>query len=359
MAAITGPPPKSRRWWLIVVALLGVSLAGFAQIMNFSLRGQPTESAADLGEKRFVVCLGLVDLENGVTKMRSLQPGRVAEILVHEGDTVAANAPLLRMTDDLPRAQARQAQLKLESATADLAEARVKLPAKHRLDLDNAAFAVTLAKSARDARQIAYDYKKKGAEAATGVATATDVQLAKKELDAAQTQVQVAETNVQQLQLRDPQSEIRRLEAQVAELAALFEQAQSVLAEYTLTTRRAGSVLRILVSPGDAVGPTAPTPAIEFGIEGPRIVRAEVEQAFAGKLAVGLPVSIEDGANASNQRWTGRVQRIGDWFTHKRNIIADPGQVNDVQTLECIIALDPGQPVLRINQQVIVKIQVP
>jgi multidrug resistance efflux pump len=358
MATRTTSPPKSRRWWILAVALLAVSVAGFARIMNFSLRGQPADSVADVAARKFVVSLGYVDLENGVRSLQPSQPGRVAEVLVHEGDSVIRDEPLLRMIDDLPRAKAEQARLEWDDAKGRLEEARVKLPEQHRLDLQNQAAAVAMAKYRLSALETIYQNKLRLSKSPVGVSD-TEVAVAKQEVETGQTGVQVEETKLKQLQLRDPQSEVRRLETQAATLNAVYNQAQAALADFTIRAPRNGFVLRIGAGPGDALMPGSPKPAIEFGVEGPRIVRAEVEQAYADPIVPGLAVSIEDSANATNRRWTGHVTRVGDWYTQKRNVIADPGQVNDVRTIECVIALDPNQPPLKINQQVVVKIQLP
>jgi hypothetical protein len=46
------------------------------------------------------------------------------------------------------------------------------------------------------------------------------------------------------------------------------------------------------------------------------------------------------------------VQHVSDWYTHRRSIMHEPLQVNDVRTLECIIRIEPDQPPLRIGQRV-------
>jgi multidrug resistance efflux pump len=347
----------SRRWWLLALALLAVSIAGFGQFMSFSLRGQNLDSAADRSGRRHVVCFGYVDLENGVTRLHPTQPGRVAEILVREGDVVPAGAPLLRLADDLPRARAEQARLALEAARADLAEACVKLPQRHQLELQRQRTAVTLAQFLVAMKRIAYDHKRE-LQNQKALVSKADVALAKEELETAQLQVRDEEDKLKLLELHDPATEIRRLESLVKERAALHDQALADLAEFTLRAPRAGMVLRIAAALGDPLGPGSRTYAIEFAPDEPRIVRAEVEQAFAAQIAPGLSVSIEDGANAGGS-WTGRIVRVSDWFTRKRNILQEPDQFNDVRTLECVIALDPDQRPLRINQRVLVTIHLP
>jgi hypothetical protein len=82
----------------------------------------------------------------------------------------------------------------------------------------------------------------------------------------------------------------------------------------------------------------------------PRIVRAEVQQEWGGRVAVGQHVVLEDNTRAG-QQWRGRVQRVSDWYDKRRSKIQEPFQFNDVRTLECLVAVDPGQPRLRIGQR--------
>lgn len=353
MTVPTGKRP--RRWWLLALGLLIVSVAGYSQFMSFSLRGQGTETAAEKSAPRHVVCFGFVDLENGVTKLHPTQPGRVAEVLVREGESVAAGAVLMRMVDDVPRARADQARIGMETAQRDLDYARTTLPKKHALELQMQGDAVNLAKAMLTVKKLAYDHKRDLATS-KAIVSSTDVAMAKEEWEAAQLQVQQEENKVKLLQMQDPNEEIRRLESLVGERTALHKQALADLADYTIRAPKAGTVLRITCGPGDPLGPTSRQPAIEFAGDGPRFVRAEVEQAFAGSVKPGLPVTIEDGTNAGG-KWTGRVERVGDFFTHKRSIVQEPDQFNDVKTLECIIALDPNQAPLKINQRVLVTIQ--
>lgn len=354
---MTAPTVKrTHRWWLLALALLVVSVVGYGQFMSFSLRGQGTDSAADRVAAGSVVCFGHVDLENGVTRLHPTQPGRVAETPVREGDVVPAGAVLLRMVDDVPRAQAERARIGLESAQRDLDYGRATLPRKHELEVQMQSGAVLLATFMEKIKKLGYEYKRE--LSGKGVSSANEVAVAKEEWEAAQVQVRQEENKLKLLQMQDPQVEVRRLEAIAGERAAQHQQALADLAEYTIRAPKAGTVLRISCGPGDPLGPTSRQVAIEFAGDGRRIVRAEVEQAFAARVVAGLPVTIEDGTNAGGH-WTGRVERVGDWYTNKREIVQEPDRFNDVRTKECVIALDPGQPPLSINQRVLVTIHLP
>ena len=151
---------------------------------------------------------------------------------------------------------------------------------------------------------------------------------------------------------------MRLLEIKVTRAEAQLEQAKAALADYVLTAPRAGTVLRIAVGRGDTLaGPTRQA-AVQFCPDEPRIIRAEVEQAFASQIAEGQSARIEDDTHAAGS-WTGKVRHVADWFTQKRSMMPDPMQYNDVRMLECIVTLDPGQPRLRLGQRVRVFIQVP
>jgi hypothetical protein len=43
---------------------------------------------------------------------------------------------------------------------------------------------------------------------------------------------------------------------------------------------------------------------------------------------------------------------ISDWYTHRRSIVQEPLQFNDVRTLECIIQIDPHAQMPKIGQRV-------
>ena len=84
-------------------------------------------------------------------------------------------------------------------------------------------------------------------------------------------------------------------------------------------------------------------PALLFCPDAPRIVRAEVEQEFAGRVGVGQKALIQDDATGGGS-WRGQVKSISGWYSHRRSMLLEPLQFNDVRTLECILELDAGQP---------------
>jgi hypothetical protein len=85
-------------------------------------------------------------------------------------------------------------------------------------------------------------------------------------------------------------------------------------------------------------------------------VRVEVEQEFVGRIAVGRPAHVEDEMDATTA-WNGQVTHVAGWYSQRRSILARGEQFKDAPTVECLIALDAGQPPFRIGQRVQVRIE--
>ena len=108
-------------------------------------------------------------------------------------------------------------------------------------------------------------------------------------------------------------------------------------------TPRPGTVLRILVSPGDVLFGGPGQPAMLFAAAGPQIIRATVEQEFAGRVKEGAPALVHDESDPS-LTWRGHVRSLAGWYAERRTVLHDPSQFSDVRTLECVLDLEPGQP---------------
>ena len=334
--------------------VLVVSAAALAACVAWGLKPAPGRTtaagpavpAADKG----IVCVGHVDLENGVAALTPLLPGRVKEVLVKEDETVAADQVLLRLDD-------RADRLRLDKAKAALAAAEAALAQAKLLDKQQ---------SARETQQEAAEQAAKYRAAAARrllerkqelveIKQANPLEVAAaleqvKELDVA---VKAESARLTELKANDPALGVRRAAAEAAAARAAVAEAEQALAECSLKAPQAGKVLRVQARPGDVVG-GAGQPVIVFAAAEPRIVRAEVLQEFAAKVKPGQPVVVEDESGAGH--WKGKVLRVSDWYTQRRVVIPEPLQRNDVRTVECLIAVESGGEPLRIGQRMRVRI---
>jgi multidrug resistance efflux pump len=254
------------------------------------------------------------------------------------------------------------AKLRLDEAQTDLADAQKQLadasqsPNRHQYKLRQQQAAVDAMRHRHQAARFSAEHKR---------------QLARKELlssleaDAAEELVKELEDGViaEQEKLRElecvtPTVAVERATLNVKAKELRRDQAQQLVKESCVRAPADGSVLRILVSPGDQLGVQSRQPAVFFCSDGPRIVRAEIEQDYADRVSVGQLATIEDNSR-TGATWTARVMRVGDWYTHRRSILLDPLQFNDVRTLECILEIEPSPAPLRIGQRVRVKLGTP
>ena len=144
-----------------------------------------------------------------------------------------------------------------------------------------------------------------------------------------------------ELQAEDAEGDARRAECTLAMAEARRDQARLALDECCVKAPRPGTILRILVGPGDVLGADRSQPALLFAADGPQVIRATVEQEFAPRVKEGAPALVHDDADASLS-WRGRVERVAGWYSQRRAVLHDPSQMSDVRTLECVIVLEPG-----------------
>lgn len=340
--------------WLGVAALalsVAVSLvgAGWGRNAKPEATGAAGPETPTPSASLRAACFGFVDVESGVTALYPVQPGRVAEVLVKEGAAVEAGKPLFRMDDRLAKLQVREAQAALAAAEARLAQARI-LPSQHRHKVEAQRAAVVAAQRDLDAAKGQYAKAKRFLENKIG-GSAEDVQAAEAQVRKAEANIKGQEEQLAALNALDPKLGETLAEQDVEAKKVDVEKAELALQECTVVAPLKGIVLRLSVSVGDPLAATAQKQALVFCPDAPRIVRAELEQEFAGRVAIGQTAIIQDDATASGN-WNGKVVRLSDWYTHRRSILLEPLQYNDVRTMEAIIQLAPGQAPLRIGQRV-------
>ncbi|HVJ80569.1 MAG TPA: hypothetical protein VNC50_05820 [Planctomycetia bacterium] len=91
-------------------------------------------------------------------------------------------------------------------------------------------------------------------------------------------------------------------------------------------------------------------PALWFRPQKSLIVRTEVDQAFASRVAAGQKAELFDD-NRQASLGSGRIVRLAPWIAQRRTVLDEPFQRNDVRTLECVVALDSSPEGLRIGQR--------
>jgi multidrug resistance efflux pump len=318
------------------------------------------QSVAARDAEKLVVCFGYADLEAGVTNLHPSQVGRVMEVPVRENDTVAAGSVLLRLDDRAAQNKVEEARAVLEEAIARLAKAE-EAPEQHRLRIveqramrNAAKYRLASAQHTLQGRRTQMRIESIGRKRDDPVTT-EEVASTAERIKEFEEVLNEEETRLKALEAQNPEADVARVRAEVSTVRARLHDAERVLDEHTLRAPKAGKVLRIFVTLGELLTSPPKRTAIQFCPDEPRIIRSEIDQAFASRVVVGLPAVAQDDS-ATGPTWRGRVVRISDWYTQRRQVADEVLQLRDIRTLECLIGLDADQPALRIGQRVHVTI---
>jgi multidrug resistance efflux pump len=341
-----------RFFWLLGILLLLGTVVGAGWVLNHA----PAQNVSPKGSEKdhispgaeVIWALGYVDVEQGLASLHPLQPGRIEYVWIHEGDPVWEGAMLLSVDDRIARTKLDEAKRDLRAAEFKVAEVK-QLQANHQYDIEAQEAAVAAAqeniKAAGLELALQREQFKRELISRDQLALYEAKEKAVKEL------LRVEEAKLGKAKAYDFGPAIGLAEQSVAAKKDVVEQARLAWLECDLYAPADGRVLRLTVSKGEAVGREPKVPAIQFCPDTPRIIRAEVMQEWASKVEPGQPVLIEDDTRVGPQ-WPGRVKFVSGVFTQRRSKVFEPFQYNDVRTMECIIALNPGTPQLRIGQRV-------
>jgi multidrug resistance efflux pump len=356
--------PPRRPWGFVFGALLlAVSFAVAWSVLNTPSRAQSPGNGNGHGSPgrggRNAVAIAYVDHPEGVSNLYPTRQGLVKSLPVAEGVEVAKGTVLLEVDDTIAKLQKKEVELAVKAAEEDLTQAKDAV-AQHRLKVQAQALVVKAAQSkvrqariqAAKAKRVAKEFDKDLSKPGTKDTLAL-ADLAVEEAEAA---AGARQKELELARAMSPAGLIRKAELNLQAKRDQLAKATEDVEAHKLKAPARGKVLRRLAKVGEALGPSPKLPALIFCPSGERIVRAEVEQEFAGLITVGQKARIEDDATGGG-KWGGKVQSVSDWYTHRRSILMEPLQFNDVRTLEVIITLEEGKAPLRIGQRVRVMLE--
>lgn len=251
---------------------------------------------------------GQVDVEGGLVRVVASRDGRVEEVKAEDGDSVKAGA-VLAVLDQ------RQARIGIGLANANLAQAVAQV------DVLKAKLPLTSLQSRRISEAA-------GAGAASGQ-SADDafaaVGVLKAEIGAADAAVKVARQRV--------------------------DEAHAELDSRTITAPVAGRIVRRSVHVGDSVTAQSGSELFSLLPDRPRIVRAELNEAYVDLVKPGMQAEIVRDSD-QGEPVMARVLRIGDVFGPSR-LTDDPVERAGAHDVECVLQLEGGE--FRIGQRVLVR----
>lgn len=256
------------------------------------------------------IARGWVDVEGGLVGVRAQRDGVVTAVHAEEGDSVQAGQLLLEFGS-------QQAQVGVALARADLAQAQAH----------EGEFAAQLPQAQLRARRLV-------AAAAAGAASGESRDDAR--------------ATLAQLRAGSAVAHAASVAARQHLAAARLElQARSVHAPV------AGRILRRTVQVGDPVTAQSAVELFQLLPARPRIIRAELDEAFVDRIHPGMAAEVVSDADSA-QIYVAHVLRVGEAYGVSRGT-DDPADRSDLRSVPCVLTLDDANAKLRIGQHVLTR----
>lgn len=320
------------RYAIFLVAVLLVIVLGWAVDSQSRIPTQRNAAAA----KNHVICApGRIEGQTEEIELRPHLLGRVADVLVEEGQTVRKNDVLVALDD----AEYRH-EMALAAAQVKLAEAQLERRTNGARPEER-----------REARSLA-DAKRAELEAAELSWKRIDQLLQKRtisqeEADDARTRVAAlrselaaARARVELLEAPARADEIAMDRAAILAACARLELAKVRVERTKLRAPCDAQILRVDVEAGELASAESPEPAIVLVDTSRYRVRAFIEEMDAPRIRPGMEATIyADGMPQCELR--GRVARLSPRMTRKQLYTDDPAERYDTKTREVWIDLEP------------------
>ena len=296
---------KNYWFWGALLAIVLFAIYGLANDKKHAVQSTaPAPSAAYVA-----VAKGRVDIEGGVIRLAAQRDGLIQEVTVEEGDRVKKGQVLARV-------DSRQAGIGVELAKGELARAQAQaglLEVRYAFAQREARRHASAAQEGAVTKQIADDKE-------------TQAHAMNAELAAATAAVAVAAAQLKQAEF----------EVEVRQIRAPFD----------------GRIVKRNAKPGDGISTLNVTELFQLTPVAPRIVRADIDEAFIDHVKVGMFADIISETNP-DQKWQGKIIRIGE-VSGSRKQTDDPNERQDVRVVDTVLSLNDEQ--VRIGQRVLVKI---
>jgi len=326
---------RDKRWYGL--AAIGLA-AGAVWVARARAQGHE-RSAPPPPVAREIVAPATVEGRSETLELGFETAGRVAEVLVREGDQVARGQLLARLDDRLARARLAQTE-----AALDLARARRDAVFRGaRPDEVRAAQAEAEAAEA-DARKQETSANRVERLFAAGAATAEERDRVRGTAEATRAQAEAAAARLALVRAGSRGEQRREAAASVEAAEAERETARVLLSQTELRAPIAGLVLRRRTEPGVQVAALPPTVVLTMCDLSRRRLRAEVDEADVSNVRPGQPGAATAEA-FGERRFGGRVVEVMSELGRKRVRTDDPRARVDTRVLELLFELD-GDPVL-------------
>lgn len=324
-------------------AIVGLAVLAVLGTLAWALRDQVDPASDASGPampvpvpRSRVAALGRVEPRSEERYVAAAMTGRLADVLVDEGDLVRQGEVVAVLENADHEARVRSAEAALAVAQASLDRVRNGARPAERQE------AAAQVREAEAVLALAErELERQQGLARRELSSAQDLDRARSEHGVAVAQLARAQQHREVIDSPPRADEVARAEAEVALAQARVAEAQAVLAKSRVRTPVSGVVLRKLRHGGEQVTEMGDTPIVVIGDISRLRVRAEVDEADIALVRIDQHAYVQADAYGK-RRFPGRVSRIGNLMGPKTLRNQQPSEQVDTRVLEVLIDLEPG-----------------
>ncbi len=322
------------RLFLVIGGVALIAALGF--VIDHQSR-MPVERPPRIAGSDRIFAIGRIEGATQEAPLRFQKEGRIAEVLVVDGQLVRQGDVLVRLDDAehvhgvaLSQAELALAQAQLERVINGAREyERQEAKALHMAKLGEL-----------EGVQLAWQ-RTEGLLRSNAVAQQEADDL-RTQLASRNAEVAAAKARMDLLEAPPRPDELAMAQARVAAAKAQLDLAGYRLDLTKLHAPRDGQVLKVDAELGELTGPTAARPVVILADTSRFRVRAFVEELDALRLSVGMRVSVAADA-LGGRSVEGRLMRLSPQMGHKQLWNQDPAERYDTKTREIWVDLDENQ----------------
>lgn len=327
-------------FWAVVLALAMLAV-GFVAVSQRDARtgvaAGSVSAPANLPQQTRVVAAGRVEPAGEEFLISSEMDGRLARVLVDEGDDVRAGQLVAHLVNTDYRARVELARAEVEASRAALRRLRKGSRDEERQEaeaqLREAQVLFETARKEVDRRRPLVPH---------GAISRSEFELAAREEGIAKARLDAARQRNALVTNQTRVEDVERADAELASAQARLEELRALLDKTYIRSPINGRVLHRWRKTGESVSAGAATPILSVGDVHTLRVRADIDETDVARIREGQRAYVTADAY-HGKRYTGRVVRIGQVLGRKNVRTDEPTERVDKKILETMIELDPGQ----------------
>jgi HlyD family secretion protein len=285
-------------------------------------------------QQSVVVAPGRVEPASEEVAVTSEMDGRLASVLVEEGDTVRKGQILATLSSADFAARVTLAERAIDEKRAEFDRLRNGSRTQEKRE------ATALVNEARAVmEQARTEWDRRRALLEKGAIARVEMESAERDFRVAEARVEAANERSSLVNAGTREEEIRQVEAEIATAEARVVEARASLSKTNVVSPMQGVVLRKHKHAGEGVN--TDSPVVTLGDTAHLRVRVEVDETDVGRVKEGQRVAVKAAA-FGDRTFSGIVTRVGRILGRKNVRTDSPAERVDTKILEVLVDLDPG-----------------